>query len=224
MLLCALPALFCSMYPGNLRGRVEGHALDVFLRQVHARVGADIGEGIPFIHAKFADADVDVETIVTLWVDLALRQMVLHLFVCLLAAFNLRNKPASSFGKIAYGTRYEAFPPLMVLVVCPVGPFPCTDTDEDTNLTTWPLVADSLVEHHGSRVIFAAALVKEDRLPDLDRLESERSRSSCASGLPDGGIGCHGGFFARVVGSEPDLAGASILAALVNCGDSSAYC
>ena len=51
-------------------GRVEGLLLHVVAREVHACARADVAEPVPLVHAVFAYADFDVQTVVVLTVDL----------------------------------------------------------------------------------------------------------------------------------------------------------
>ena len=195
-LLCALPAELCAMDPSNLRGCVKRHALDILLSQIHAGVRANLGERVPLVHTKLSHTNVNVESIVVFRVDLTLRKVVFHLFVCLLAAFNLRNEFASCFSEVADPARDKALPPKMFLSVRSIWSLSCADTKEHTNFAAWPLVAYGLVEDHRSWVVFARAFVQKHGLSYLDWFEGEGGCGRGSSGLPDGRTGTDSGFFA----------------------------
>lgn len=107
----------------------------------------------------------------------------------------------------------------MLLVVRPFRSLSGTNAKKDTDFPTGPLIADGFVQRHGSRVIFAGTFVEEHRLANLNRLEGQLCGRSRSSSLPNSGTGFNGGFFARVVGAEEDLARAGLLCAFVDSRD-----
>jgi len=141
------------------------------VRQVHACIRADFRERIPLIHSKFSHADVDVQTVVVLGVDLSFRKVILHLLVCPFAIFNLLDQFPSRLCKVAHAAGNEAFPPQMLLCVCAFWPFSGAYAYENANFAPRQFVANSFVESHRRWVVFAGAFIEKDRLADLDWLE-----------------------------------------------------
>lgn len=204
------------MNPRKLCGRIKGHALYIFLGQIHACVGADFGQGVPFVHSKLAHPYVDIEAIVVLGIDVAFGEMVLHLAMRLFAILNLLYQPPSGLCKIAYAARDKALPPEMLLIVGTIRSLARTDANEDSDIAPRPFVTNGFVQSHGSGVVSSCAFVEENRLANLDRLECEGGGSSGASSLPDCGIWLHGSFFTGVVGAQENLACTRLLCAFVD--------
>ena len=134
----------------------------ILLGKVHAGVCADFGEGVPLVHAKLAHANVDVEAVVVLWVDLTFRKVIFHLLVSLFTAFDLRDELAPCLGEVTNAARDEALPPQMFLAFCAIRALARAYADEDADIAAGPFVAGSFIEHHRRRVVFAAPLIQED--------------------------------------------------------------
>ena len=107
-------------------------------------------------------ADVYVEAVVVLGVDLTFRKVVFHLLVRLLTAFNLRNELAPCLGEVTNAAGHEALPPKMFLAFCAIRALARAYADEDTDIAARPFVAGSFIEHHRRGVVFAAPLIQED--------------------------------------------------------------
>lgn len=67
---CSIESFLCKVDSGKLGGSAQVYALHFTFTQVHARARADITEAVPLVHAEFADADLDVQAVVILWIDL----------------------------------------------------------------------------------------------------------------------------------------------------------
>jgi hypothetical protein len=70
--LCLLPPLLGEVDLCELRGGVEVDVLHMLLAEVPSRVGADVGEAAPLVHAEFANADFDVEAVIVLCIYTAI--------------------------------------------------------------------------------------------------------------------------------------------------------
>lgn len=207
------------MYPCKFGSGVQCFRLYLFVSKIHAGIGADLGKAIPLVHAKLAHAHVDIESIIILWVDLSLSQVIFHRLVNLFAVFDLADQSPPRLGEISNATRHESFPPKMRLLIRSLGSLSSANTDKYAHFAAWPLVAYSFIEHHGRRVVLSNTLVQENRLTDLDRLEG-KCRGACrTASLPDGSIWFDGRLFSGVVGAQEDLTGGGILRAPIDGGD-----
>lgn len=121
-----------------------------------------------------------------------------HVLVNLLAPLNLGNQPPSRLGKVAE----KSFIPHLRVRIAASGASSGTDTDENAYFPSWPLIHHSLVQGFGTGVESTDTIVMEDRLTDLNGLESEANRAGCATGLPDLAVEFGGWLASGVVGSK----------------------
>jgi hypothetical protein len=154
--------------------------------KMHTCTGADIAEAVPFIHTVLADTNLDIETIVVLAVDLTLRQIFLnHILMRLFTCLNLCDKSATGFGKVTHATSDKVFPPLMLAVIGAWRTFASAYAEKDTDLSSWPFIANGLVQNLRAWVVFTSTFVQESALTNLNRLECQGGSRSGASSLPD---------------------------------------
>jgi hypothetical protein len=80
----------------------QNHFLDFGFGEVLSCIGADIGQSIPFVHAKLANADFHIQAEVIVLANVPFGQTVSeHLVVDILASFNLADQSAPRFGECA---------------------------------------------------------------------------------------------------------------------------
>jgi hypothetical protein len=92
--------------------------LDLRSGEVSSRVGADIRQSVPLVHAEFSNAYLDVETAVDVLTDVALSKDVSqHLLVNILAALDLCDKSSPCLCKCAQRVAKEILPPFMLSVI-----------------------------------------------------------------------------------------------------------
>lgn len=121
-----------------------------------------------------------------------------HVLVNLLAPLDLGDQLPSRLGEVAE----KSFIPHLRVRIAASGASSGTDTDENAYFPSWPLVHHGLVQGFGTGVESANTVVMEDRLADLNWLESEANRAGCATGLPDLAVEFGGWLASGVVGSE----------------------
>lgn len=164
----AFPADLGLVDLGELGGGALVGALDVGFAQIHARVGADVAEAVPFVHAEFADADFDVETVVVLDVDAAFAEVFFdHVLVCFFTAFDLGHESSPRFRKVAGCAAHERFPPLVRLRVGATWSLACADADENADVAAGIFVQCCFIQRLWRWVEPALAFIDEDRLSYL---------------------------------------------------------
>lgn len=188
---------------GKLDARVQDLPLDIRFGQVPSRVGADVDQSVPLVHAEFAHAHFHVQPVVVVLAHVALCEMVAqHFHVDILAPLDLVDQPSTSFGKGAQGVAEEILPPLVLSIVGARRATTGADTDEDANLATRPLVHGGLVQDLRGGVISAGALIDEDVLADLNRFEGESGGCGGATSLPDRAVEFGRRFSPGVIGPQ----------------------
>lgn len=217
-------SLLCKVHAGEFGGGIEVLILDFLLGQIHAGGSANVGKTVPFIHAKLANTNLDIQTVVVLRVDTPFGEVFgEHVFVSEFAALNLANQLPPRLGELTHGPADEVLVPEMLLVVRAAGSLSRADADKDTDFSARPFVAHGFVEDLRRRVVFAGSLVEKDGLADLDGLEGEGGGACGAASLPDGAVEFGSGFFARVIGTEEGCGvGAVLRGALVHGGHGAA--
>jgi hypothetical protein len=76
----------------------------------------------------------------------------------------------------------------MLLGVCSSRPFPGTNANENSDLSTRPLIYRSFVEDLWRWVVFTRAFVDENVLSDLYRFEGKPRRACSPTRLPNGTV------------------------------------
>jgi len=190
---------------GELDTGAEDHLLHLWSGQVATGVGADVGQTVPFVHAKLSHADLDVQAVVVVFADVALGQVLAqHVVVNTFASFDLSDQTSSGFGKDTQCVAKEVLPPFVLPVVGAGGPLACSHADEDTDFPSGPFVHGGFFQHLRRRVVRAGSLIDEKALSDLDGFKSETGGRGSPTGLPNGAVKFGGRFFSRVVGTEED--------------------
>ena len=138
---------------GHLTGAVIEHDFYAGGVEIGQRAVADLGQPIPFIHAKFAHANFDIQAKVVVRVDLPFGQVDgQHFLMCLLAAFDLGDEFPFGFGKGAQ-TPSKAFPPFGLFVWRAARAFARAYAEEKTDGLARPLIEDSFVQDLRGRIV-----------------------------------------------------------------------
>ena len=179
------------------------HFFDIFALKICPCVGFDLGYAAPFVHSEFAYTDLDIQSVVVLRVDIAVREVLSqHLLVRFFAAFQFRNKSSPGFGELAHAATQEFLPPLMLPVVGTRGPSSGADAHKHSDFSAWPLVLNRFVQDGGRRIVLSRTLVQIPGLANLDWLEGHLRCARRSSGFPDLAIDVGCGLSPRIVGAE----------------------
>ena len=156
----------------ELDTRAEDHLLHLWSGQIATGVGADVCQTVPFVHAKLSHTDLDVQTVVVVFADVSLRQVVAqHVVVNTFASFDFGDQTSSRFSKDTQCIAKEVLPPLVLPVVGSRGPLACSHADEDTDFSSGPFVHGGFFQYLRRGVVGARSLIDEKALSDLDGFE-----------------------------------------------------
>lgn len=139
-------ALVHAVNLGELDSGIQNHLFYLGLGQIASRVGTDIRQAVPLVHAKLAYSNLDVETVVVVLGNVAAAEIVhQHVLMNVFTALDFRDETPSRLGERAQCISEEILPPLVRAIVGTGWATACSNTNKHTNVSTGDIYAGATV-------------------------------------------------------------------------------